>query len=115
MDILEHEAITVISTEEYLDAVVAQGWTVVGPRNNAGKDLHFAKNFLKRGIAFYPEHALKAEGFQIVPPNPLTRGHQLMYKDEGQLIRYTRSQYKLASEGDEVPLYVFLKEEDADL
>jgi len=109
------EEIKIISTQEYLDAIVDSGWTVVGPRNDTEKDLRFAKNFLKRDIAFYPEHVLEAEGFQVVPPSPLTRGNQLMYKDEGQLIRYTRSQYKLASGEIEVPLYVFLNEDDTDL
>lgn len=115
MDTVRLEDIKTISNEEYLDAIVHSGWTVVGPRHDTEKDLRFAKNFLKRQVAFYPEHVLEADGFQIVPPNPLTRGHQLMYKDEGQLIRYTRSQYKLVCGQMEVPLYVFLNEKDTDL
>lgn len=109
------EDINIISTQETLDAIVSSGWTVVGPRHDTEKDLRYAKNFLKRGIAFYPEHVLEADGFRIVPPNPLTRGHQLMYKDEGQLMRYTRSQYKLVCGQTEVSLYVFLKEENTSL
>lgn len=115
MEAMQREDIGIISTQEYLDEIVNSGWSVVGPRKDRDKDLRFAKNFLKRNIAFYPEHVLGAEGFQIVPPNPLTRGHQLMYKDDGRLVRYTRSQYTLASGGIEVPLYVLLKEDETDL
>jgi hypothetical protein len=115
MGTIRAEDINVISAPEHLDTIVDSGWTVVGPRHDAEKDLRFAKNFLKRHIAFHPEHVLEAKGFQIVPPNPLTRGHQLMYKDEGQLIRYTRSQYKLASRGMEVSLYIRLKDDETDL
>jgi hypothetical protein len=115
MNTIRREDIKTISTEEYLDAIVQGGWVVVGPRNDVEKDLRFAKNFLKRNIAFYPEHVLLNEGFSIVPPGPLTKGHQLMYKDEGQLIRYTKSQYALTSGDMEVLLYVFLKEDQADI
>ena len=103
------EEIRTISSQESLYTIVESGWSVVGPRNDTEKDLRFARNFLKRNIAFYPEHILKAERFQIVPPNPLTPGHHLMYKNEGQLIRYTRSHFKIVSGGIEVPLYVLLK------
>ena len=112
---MRQEEIKVISTETYLDEIVGSGWSIVGPRKDREKDLRFAKNFLKRKIAFYPEHVLERDGFQVVPPSPLTQGHQLMYKDEGQLIRYTRSQYTLTSGKNEVPLYVFLKEDKTDL
>jgi len=109
------EEIKTISTQEYLDQIVGSGWSVVGPRKNPEKDLRFAKNFLKRKIEFFPEHVLESKGFQIVPPSPLTRGHQLMYKDEGQLLRYSKSQYTLTYGKTEVPLYVFLKEDKTDL
>jgi hypothetical protein len=115
METMRLDEIKTISTQEYLDEIVGSGWSVVGPRKDPEKDLRFAKNFLKRKIEFFPEHVLENEGFQIVPPNPLTRGHQLMYKDEGQLIRYTRSQYTLTSGKTEIPLYVFLKEDKTDL
>ena len=84
---------------------------IVGPRKDPEKDLRFAKNFFKRNIEFFPEHVLEAEGFKIVPPSPFTHGHQLMFKDEGKLIRYTKSQYTLTSGETEIPLYVFLKAE----
>jgi hypothetical protein len=107
METMRLDEIKTISTQEYLDEIVGSGWSVVGPRKDPEKDLRFAE--------FFPEHVLENEGFQIVPPNPLTRGHQLMYKDEGQLIRYTRSQYTLTSGKTEIPLYVFLKEDKTDL
>ena len=112
---MKREEIKTISTQETLDEIVGSGWWVVGPRKDPEKDLRFAKNFLKRKIEFFPEHVLEGKGFQIVPPSPLTRGHQLMYKDEGQLIRYTRSQYTLTSGKTKVALYVFLKEDKTDL
>jgi hypothetical protein len=108
------EEIKIISTQDYLDEIVNSGWTIVGPRKDPEKDLRFAKNFLKRNIEFHPQHVLEAKAFKVVPPSPLTRGYELMYKDEGQLIRYTRSQYKLTSGGIEVPLYVLLKNNEAD-
>lgn len=112
MGTMKLEEIKVISTQDYLDEIVNSGWTIVGPRKDPEKDLRFAKNFLKRNIEFNPQHVLEAQGFKIVPPSPLTRGHQLMYKNEEQLIRYTRSQYKLTSLGIEVPLYILLKDNE---
>ena len=115
MGTMKLEQVKTIANQSYLDEIIESGWTVVGPRKDLDKDLRFARNFLKRNIAFLPEHVLEAEGFEIVPPSPLTRGHQLMYKDEGKLVRYTKSQYKLVSGGTEIPLYIFLREEDTDL
>ncbi len=112
MGTMKRQDIKTISTENYLDEIMNSGWMIVGPRKDPEKDLRFAKNFLKRNIEFYPEHVLEADGFMIVPPSPMTRGHQLMYKDEGRLIRYTKSQYTLTSGEKEVVLYVFLKEEE---
>ncbi len=111
MAAIKPEEIKTISSESYLDEIVDSGWMIVGPRKDSEKDLRFAKNFFKRNIEFFPEHVLEAEGFKIVPPGPFTHGHQLMFKDEGKLIRYTKSQYTLASGETEIPLYVFLKTE----
>ena len=115
MGTMKPEEIHAISSESDLDAIINSGWSIVGPRKNPEKDLRAAKHFFKRGIAFLPEHVLKAEGFDIVPPSPFTRGHQLMFKDEGQLIRYTKSQYTLTMGDTEIPLYVFLREDKTDL
>ena len=111
---IKPEEIETISNESYLDEIISSGWSIVGPRKDPEKDLRFAKNFFKRNIEFFPEHVLEADGFKIVPPSPLTRGHQLMFKDEGKLIRYTKSQYTLTSGETEIPLYVFLKDDKAD-
>ena len=109
------EEIEVIATAEYLDEIVNAGWTLVGPRKSPEKDLRSARNYLKREITFHPEHVLAAEGFAVVPPSPFTHGHQLMFRDDGELVRYTRAQYTLASGDAEVPLYVLLKEDEIDL
>jgi hypothetical protein len=109
------EEITTISDESYLDEIIGSGWTIVGPRKDTQKDLRFAKNFFKRSMEFVPEHVLETDGFKIVQPSPFTRGHQLMYKDEGRLIRYTRSQYTLTSGKTEISLYVILNEDKTDL
>jgi len=112
---MQAEEIKAIYSENDLNEIIDSGWSIVGPRKDLDKDLRSAKNFFKRDIAFVPEHVLKADGFKIVPPSSFTRGHQLMYKDEGELIRYTRSQYVLTSEEAEIPLYVLLKEAETDL
>lgn len=112
---MKAEEIRIISNDGDLDEITSAGWSIVGPRKDPEKDLRFAKNFFKRGIAFFPEHLLEAEGFRIVPPSPLTRGYQLMFKDEGELIRYTKSQYTLTAQDMEIPLYVKLEEDKIDL
>ena len=112
---MKPEEINTISSESYLDEIIDSGWTIVGPRKDPVKDLRFAKNFFKRNMEFIPEHVLEADGFKIVLPSPFTRGHQLMFKDEGQLIRYTRSQYTLTLDKTEIPLYVTLNEDKIDL
>jgi len=112
---MKSEEIKTISSESYLNEIIDSGWTIVGPRKDLQKDLRFAKNFFKRNMEFVPEHVLEADGFKIVQPSPLTRGHQLMFKDEGQLIRYTRSQYTLTSGKTEIPLYVILNQDKIDL
>lgn len=112
---MKPEEIRTISNEGYLDEIISSGWSIVGPREDPEKDLRFAKNFFKRGIKFFPEHVLEADGFKIVPPSPLTQGHQLMFKDEGELIRYTKSRYTLTSNDMGIPLYVKLKEDKIDL
>ena len=105
---MKPEEIKTISSESYLDEIMDSGWTIVGPRKDPQKDLRFAKNFFKRNMKFVPEHVLEADSFKIVLPSPFTRGYQLMFKDAGQLIRYTRSQYTLTSGKTEIPLYVIL-------
>ncbi|MFO8240622.1 MAG: hypothetical protein R6T90_06460 [Dissulfuribacterales bacterium] len=110
MTTMRPEDIITISDEGYLNKIVDSGWMIMGPRKDPQKDLHFAGKFFKRNIAFVPEHVLKDEGFEVVSPSPFTRGHQLMFKDNGQLIRYTRSQYTLVSGNYEIPLYIILKE-----
>jgi len=112
---MEAEEIKTISSEDYLNEIVDAGWSVVGPRKDLDKDLRAAKKFFKRDIAFVPEHILEADGFKIVPPSSFTRGHQLMYKDEEKLVRYTKSQYMLTSGKSKVPLYIFLAEHATDL
>jgi hypothetical protein len=108
---MKTEDVKTISSESYLNEIMDSGWTIVGPRKDKQKDLQFAKNFFKRNMEFVPEHVLEADGFEIVPPSPFTRGYQLMFKDKGQLIRYTRSQYTLTSGKTEIPLYIILKED----
>ena len=112
---MKPEEIKTISNESYLDEIIDSGWAIVGPRKDPQKDLRFAKNFFKRNMEFVPEHVLEADGFKIVLPSPFTRGYQLMYKDNGQLIRYTRSRYTLTSGKTEIPLYVILNPDKIDL
>jgi hypothetical protein len=108
------EDISTITDETYLNKIIDSGWMIRGPRKDSQKDLHFAKNFFKRNITFVPEHVLEADGFKVVSPCPFTRGYQLMFKDEGRLIRYTRSRYTLISENHEIPLYIILNEDKTD-
>ena len=115
MGTMKPEQIKTISTESYLEEIMRSGWSIVGPRKDQDKDLRFAKNFFKRGIEFCPEHVLAADGFSVVLPSTFTRGHQLMFKDEGKLIRYTKSKYTLVSGESKIPLYVLFKEDESDL
>ena len=110
----ENSGVNVIKDGEYLDELVGSGWTVVGPRNDADKDVAGLKRFLKRGIEVYPEEVLAADGFEVIPPSTFTKNHQLMFKDEGNLIRYTMTQYRLTKGDAEVRLYVLLDEEKAE-
>ncbi len=112
---MKPEEIKTISSETALDEIISSGWSIVGPRKDPEKDLRGAKNFFKRNIEFCPEHMLEADGFQVVPPSTFTRGHQLMFKDEGKLVRYTRSQYSLVSSESKIDLYILLKEDETDL
>ena len=112
---MKPEEIKTISSESYLNEIIDSGWTIAGPRKDSQKDLRFARNFFKRNMEFVPEHVLEADGFKVVLPSPFTRGYQLMFKNEGQLIRYTRSQYTLTSGDAEIPLYVILNEDKTDL
>jgi hypothetical protein len=112
---MKSEEIKTISSESYLNEIIGSGWTIVGPRKDPQKDLRFARNFFKRNMEFVPKHVLEADGFKVVLPSLFTRGYQLMFKDEGQLIRYTRSQYTLISDDNEIPLYVILNEDKIDL
>ena len=112
---MKPEEIKTISSQSYLNEIIDSGWTIVGPRKDPQKNLRFAKNFFKRNMEFVPEHVLEADGFKIVQPSPFTRGYQLMFKDEEQLIRYTRSQYTLTFGKTEIPLYVILNQDKIDL
>ena len=106
--------VDVIKSAEYLQELVSSGWTVKGPRSNAEKDFQGLARFFKRGIEVFPEEVLAADGFEIVPPSSFTNNNQLMFKDEGTLIRYTMTQYRLTSGEKEVRLYVLLDEEKAE-
>jgi hypothetical protein len=108
------DKIDVIKDTGYLEQLVGDGWTVIGPRGDADKDKKALGRFFKRGIEVFPEQLLAEDGFEIVPPSTFTNNHQLMFKDEGTLIRYTMTQYKLARGGAEVNLYVLLDEENAE-
>jgi hypothetical protein len=111
---MDDACVNVIKDGDYLDQLVGAGWTVVGPRGDAEKDVAGLKRFFKRGIEVFPEEVLAADGFEVIPPSSFTKNHQLMFKDEGNLIRYTMTQYRLVKGDDEVRLYVLLDEEKAE-
>lgn len=108
---MKKEDIGTITDAPALDEIAAAGWIVAGPRNEPDKDTRSAKRFFERGKEFIPEHVLVADGFDLVPPSAFTKGYQLAFKDDGQLVRYLKSNYALRHEGEEVPLYVLLTEE----
>lgn len=105
--------VDVIKNVEYLEEVTGAGWAVVGPRKDEKKDLAGLARFFKRSIEVFPEEVLLADGFEIVPPSSFTNNHQLMFKDEGTLIRYTMTQYNLTKGEETINLYVLLDEEKA--
>ena len=105
--------VEVIKDIEYLQGLVASGWKVIGPRKDEEKDFQGLGRFFKRSIEVFPEDVLAADGFDIVPPSSFTNDHQLMFKDEGILVRYTMTQYQLSRSEEKVNLYVLLDEEKA--
>jgi hypothetical protein len=109
----QEKKIEVIKNAEYLQELVDSGFKVIGPRNDEEKDLKSLSRFFKRGIEIFPEEVLAADGFEIVRPSSFTNNHQLMFKDDGVLVRYTLTQYKLTRDQESVNLYVLLDEEKA--
>ena len=106
--------VDVIKNAEYLEELVSAGWAVIGPRNDPDKDVKSLARFFKRGIEVFPEDVLAEDGFEVVPPSSFTNNHQIMFKDDGILVRYTMTQYKLTQGDQEVRLYVLLDEEKAE-
>jgi hypothetical protein len=96
-----------IDNLEYLDKLLAEGFTIKGPRQDPARDLMSFKAFVKRGKAFAPEDWLESSGYDFVEPNTFTKGHRIAYKltDDIPDERFN-SNYSLVKDGREIPLYL---------
>ena len=96
-----------IGTLEYLEELLAAGYTIKGPRNDAERDLKPFKAFLKRGKEFAPEDWLESEGYKFVEPNTFTKGYRIAYKQINDFPdERFNSNYSLVKGDKEVVLYL---------
>ena len=102
-----NEIIGPIKSLEYLEKVLAAGYSIVGPRRESSRDLAAFKAFIKKGKEFAPEDWLAGNGYKFVEPNTFTKGHRIAYKmiDDFPDERFN-SNYFLAKGGQEIPLYL---------
>ncbi len=103
----DNEIIGPIKSLEYLEELLAAGYTITGPRKESLRDLAAFKAFVKKGKEFAPENWLANNGYKFVEPNTFTKGHRIAYKmiDDFPDERFN-SNYFLAKGGQEIPLYL---------
>ncbi|MBW1896537.1 MAG: hypothetical protein JRI47_05725 [Deltaproteobacteria bacterium] len=101
------ESLKPIGNLEYLEKLLAEGYTIKGPRQDPSRDLISFKAFVKRGKEFAPEDWLESSGYEFVEPNTFTKGRRIAYKltDDIPDERFN-SNYSLVKDGREVSLYL---------
>lgn len=101
------KAVEPISDVVYLEQLLADGYTVKGPRRDPSRDLISFRAFLRSGHEFAPEDWLVSNGYQFVEPSTFTKGFRLLYKlVEGFPDQRFRSNYSLVRGDSEIPLYL---------
>jgi hypothetical protein len=100
-----------ITDASKLEALLALGYTIEGPRPSSEANQKAVERFFTRGYEFFPESCLKKGGCQLVEPSALTKGLKFAYKCEGEdMYRWHKSQYTLVKEEIKIPLYLKLPE-----
>ncbi len=96
-----------IMTVEQLEELLAEGYSIKGPRKDADRDVVSFKAFLKRGKEFAPEDWLAGQGYKFVEPSTFTKGHRIAYKiiDDFPDERFN-SNYSLVKGDKETVLYL---------
>ena len=105
--VVYYEDVGPISSLDYLEKLLNEGYTIKGPRKDPSRDLISFKAFLKKGKEFAPEDWLSRMGYEFVEPNRFTKGHRIAYKiiDEFPDQRFN-SNYSLVKGEREIPLYL---------
>ena len=96
-----------LNTAEYLDELLADGFVVKGPRDDAERDASLLRKQLEKGKEFTPEAWFPENGYKFVEPSTFTQGYRIAYKiiDDFPDERYN-SKYGLAKDGRQIPLYL---------
>ena len=96
-----------IREDAYLMNLVEKGFELIGLRGDFSKDSVSFKRVLKTGREFVPEPWLVSQGYQAVGPSPFTQGRKILWKEiDGFPDEYASSNFRLAREGEEFPLYL---------
>jgi hypothetical protein len=82
-----------------LEAILALGYTIEGPRPSSEANQKAVERFFSRGYKFFPESCLMKGGCQLVEPSALTKGLKFAFKCEGEdMERWHKSQYTLVKD-----------------
>ena len=103
----DERALKPLNTAEYLDELLAAGYTVKGPRDDAARDAGILRKQLEKGKEFTPETWFEPNGYKFVEPSTFTKGYRIAYKiiDDFPDERYN-SKYSLVKDGREIALYL---------
>ena len=103
----DNKSVGPISSLDYLEKLLNEGYTIKGPRKDHSRDLISFKAFLKKGKEFAPEDWLLSMGYEFVEPNRFTKGHRIAYKiiDEFPDQRFN-SNYSLVKGEKEITLFL---------
>jgi hypothetical protein len=103
----DEKVLSPISSLNYFQKLLENGYSLKGPRGDTAKNLTVFKRFLRKGHEFIPEKWLRNEGYDFVEPSTFTQGLKLAYQVVGEnLEEYFKSNYSLCKDNIEVPLYL---------
>jgi len=103
----EEKPLQPITSPEYLDELLAEGYSVKGPRGDPERDAASLKRHIQKGKEYTPEVWFPENGYKFVGPSTFTKGFRIAYKiiDDFPDERYN-SNYSLIKDGSEIPLYL---------